>query len=265
MLIIGEKINATLPGVRDVINKRDSEGLARFARGQAVAGADYIDVNVGTGSGTREDEIEAMRWAVKTVMAEVKVPLCIDSSDPLVLKEGLEAAGERAGLINSTKGSTENLDQVLPLALDYKTSVVALAMDEQGIPKSVEGRLHACNTVAEACEKRGIPLERIMFDPLVLPLSTDITQGMCTLETLQEIRSRFPAAGTAMGLSNISFGLPSRKRVNEAFLHMAIFAGLGAAIMDPMNRDMVGAVRTAEVIVGRDRHCRRYTRFFRKS
>jgi len=263
MIIIGEKINATLPAIKEIIEARDSERLRGIARAQAEAGADYIDINVGTGSGTGEDEKEAMRWAVETVAAEVTQPLCADSGDSAVLEEGLKAGSGRVTLINSTKASADSLGRVLPLALAYNASVIALAMNEQGIPKTVDGRLEACGEIVTACEQGGLPLHRVFFDPLVLPVSTDISQGRCTLDTLREIKTRFPEAKTTMGLSNISFGLPQRKRLNEAFLHMAVLAGLDSAIMDPMNRDMAGAVRTAEALLGRDRHCRRYARFYR--
>ena len=137
-------------------------------------------------------------------------------------------------------------------------------MDENGIPKTVKDRLSACEKIAEACHRFGLSLDKVFFDPLVLPVSTDIQQGQVTLGTLTEIKETFPEAQTVMGLSNISYGLPNRAGLNSAFLHMAIFAGLDAAIMDPLDHQMMAAVKTAEVLVGKDRHCRRYTRAFRK-
>jgi len=263
VIIIGEKINATLPRIKNMIENRDADSLVDLARKQAEAGANYVDINVGTGSGTREDEVAAMRWAVETVQAQVDTPLSIDSGDSLVLEEGLSARNERPSLINSTKAEEENLNTILALAKKYNASVVALAMTEEGIPKTVEGRLGACEKIAAGCERHDVPLEKVFFDPLVLPVATDISQGTVSLQTIAAVKGKFPTAKTTMGLSNISFGLPKRKRINEAFLHMAVHAGLDSAIMDPLNRDMVGAVRTAEALLGRDRHCRRYTRFFR--
>ena len=137
-------------------------------------------------------------------------------------------------------------------------------MDEAGIPKTVQERLTACEKIVEACHGFGLFLDKVFFDPLVLPVSTDIQQGRVTLDTLTAIKEKFPDAQTVMGLSNISYGLPNRVELNSAFLHMAVFAGLDAAIMDPSDQQMMAAVRTAEVLVGKDRHCRRYTRVFRK-
>ena len=112
-------------------------------------------------------------------------------------------------------------------------------------------------------KKHGVPIANIFFDPLVLPISADGTQGKITLETLKAIKSTFPEAKTVMGLSNVSFGLPSRKMINAAFMNMAIYAGLDAAIINPTEKIMIDAILTGEAIVGKDRHFRKYSRAFR--
>lgn len=263
MKIIGEKINGTIPGLKEIIESRDEKEMLRLAILQAESGSDFIDVNVAVDSGGREEEVDAMRWAVSLIKSEVDKPLCIDSPDPEVIKAGLETYGESC-MINSAKAEEENLDAMIPMAVEHKASLVALAMDESGIPKTVGGRLEACARIASACGIHGLALEYVYFDPLVLPVGTDITQGMVTIETLQRIKNMYPEAKTTMGLSNVSFGLPERGRLNEAFLHMAICAGLDSAIMDPTNERMTRAVKTAEALVGSDRHCRKYMREFRK-
>ena len=264
MIIIGEKINASIPAIKSIIREKDDQKLLEISKKQADAGADYIDVNVATGEGSRDDEILSMRWAVETIQKEIDTPLCIDSADPLELEAALEVRGGKPSLINSTNAEDKSLKEIVPLAVHYKAFVVALAMDETGIPKSVKGRLLACEKIATACLKSGLSLENVYFDPLVLPVSTEINQGLVTLETLSAIKKEIPMAKTVMGLSNVSYGLPVRSRLNAAFLHMAVFAGLDVAIMDPLDQDLMGAVKTAEVLVGKDRHCRRYTRAFRK-
>jgi len=263
VIIIGEKINATLTGIKSIVLKQDSAGLLEMAKIQAASGADFIDVNVATGVGSQEDEIVSIRWAVKAIQGAIEIPLCIDSADPCVLEAGLRMRDGRPSLINSTKAEEKNLAQVVPLASRYQTPIIGLAMDETGIPRTVEDRLHACENIASACEEYGVPIENVYFDPLVLPVSTDINQGLVTLHTIAEIKKRFPAAKTVMGLSNVSYGLPGRTGLNAAFLHMAVYAGLDAAIMDPLNQTMTSAVKAAEVLVGKDRHCRKYTRAFR--
>ena len=135
MIVIGEKINGTLPMVKTAIQNRDRERLLDLAKQQAGAGASYIDVNVGTGIGSREDEIQAMEWAVETIQSEVEVPLSIDSADPAVLESGLKSRNGRPSLINSAKAEHESLDEVVPQASTYNAPLVALTMDEGGIPK----------------------------------------------------------------------------------------------------------------------------------
>lgn len=264
MYIIGEKINASIPGLKEIIEGRKDDELLKLATDQASAGANYIDVNVAVDTGTRDDEKEAMKWAVSLIKDKVDKPLCIDSADPEVIAAGLDTFGEGEIMINSAKAEDENLDEVVPLAAKHDAKLVALAMDESGIPKDVEGRMSACAKIVAACEKHGLPLKNVFFDPLVLPVSTDVKQGLVTLDTVKSIKEKYPDAKTTMGLSNVSFGLPARGRINEAFLIMAIYAGLDSAIMDPLNERMVGAVRAAEALVGKDRHCRKYSRLFRK-
>ncbi|RLB29077.1 MAG: methyltetrahydrofolate cobalamin methyltransferase, partial [Deltaproteobacteria bacterium] len=233
MIVIGEKINGTLSKVKAIIQERNTQAFLDLAKRQAQAGADYIDVNVATGEGSGEDEVEAMQWAVKALQQEIDTPLSIDSADAGVIKAGLEARSGRPSLINSVNAEPQRLREIIPLALHFEAPLVALAMDETGIPPSVEGRLEACRTVAAACQKAGIELEHIFFDPLVLPVSADTTQGLVTLETLKAIKHAFVGAKSILGISNVSYGLPQRAMLNAAFLHMAVFAGLDAAILDP--------------------------------
>jgi len=263
VIIIGEKINASLPGIKEIIERRDASALLKLATSQADAGASFVDVNVGTGVGSSQDEILSMQWAVQAIQEQVDTPLCIDSPDPAVLEAGLKARNGRPSLINSTKAEEKNLTQVVPFASEYQCPLIGLAMDETGIPTTVAERLRACEKIANACDKHGVPMENVYFDPLVLPVSTDIKQGAVTLVTLSSIKELFPAAKAAMGLSNVSYGLPGRSILNIAFLHMAIYAGLDAAIMDPLDERLVSAIKVAGVLTGKDRYCRRYTKSFR--
>jgi 5-methyltetrahydrofolate--homocysteine methyltransferase len=263
MIVVGEKINASRPEIKDLIVSRNSIGLIELAREQINAGADYIDVNVGTGSGTQQDEIESMKWAVEQVGAAIDKPICVDSADPKVLAAGMESVDDEKTLINSAKAEDDSLEEVVELAARKGSFVVGLAMDETGIPATVDGRIRACGKIAKACDSMGVPLEKLFFDPLVLPVSADITQGLVTLETIEKIKAEFPGSRTIMGLSNVSFGLPARARLNRAFLHMASYAGLDAIIADPLDEELMAATKTARVLLGKDRHCRGYTRAFR--
>jgi len=263
MIVIGEKINATRKAVKAIIQERDLDALLDLARRQAQGGAGYIDVNVGTGVGSVEDEMESMKWAVTAIQKEVDKPLCVDSADPAVLEAGLEAREGRPSMINSTKAEEGHLNRIVPLAARYEASLVGLTMDESGIPKTAGERIAAGEKIARACRSHGVPLENVLFDTLVMPVSTDITQGLVTLDTVRGIKERFPQAKTVLGVSNISYGLPARGRLNAAFLIMAVYAGLDAAIIDPLDEELMAAVKAAEVLAGKDRHCRKYLRAFR--
>lgn len=264
MLIIGEKINASIPAIREMIINHDGASLKGIAVEQEKAGADFIDINVGTGQGSAEDEINDIKWLVTLVKEAVNVPLCIDSADHGVLEAGLKAAGDRAGLVNSVKATDKNISEVFSLAAEFKVPVIALTMDEKGIPRDVSARLKACEKIAEGAVTFGIPLENIFFDPLVMPVSTDVSQGMITLETLREIKTRFPEAKTVLALSNVSFGLPKRLLINTAMLHMAMFLSVDALIINPVSSRLRAAIRAGDVVLGRDNYCRKYTRAVRQ-
>jgi 5-methyltetrahydrofolate--homocysteine methyltransferase len=265
MMIVGENINATIPEVKRRLLRRDREGVLELAKSQAAAGATFIDVNVGTGIGSRRDELAAMQWAVGVVQAEMDIPLCIDSADPLVIEKGLEVRNGRRSLVNSVKADDENMLKIVRLAERFDARLVGLAMNAAGIPESVDGRLSACRKIADACRENGFPMENLYFDPLVLPIGADVRQGRVTLQTISGIKREFPDANTIMGLSNVSYGLPGRSRLNAAFLHLAIYEGLDAVILNPLDGEVMAAVRAAQAITGKDRHFRRYMRAFRKT
>ena len=264
MIIIGEKINASIPAIRKAIIDRDGETIRTVSHGQLKAGAGFIDINVGTGEGSAQDEIQSMQWIIGLLHDEIEGLFCIDSADIKVLEAGIRQGKEKVGLINSVKATDDSIAEIMPLSAEFTIPVIGLAMDETGIPTDADGRLRACEKIARGAEKFGVPLDHIYFDPLVLPVSTDASQGMVTLETLTEIKKRFTGAKTVLAVSNISFGLPSRSRVNTALLQMAMFLSIDAVLINPLDPSITAAIRAAEVILGRDRHCRRYTRAHRQ-
>ena len=261
MIIIGEKINGTLSAVREAIIARDEGFLRSLASSQAEAGADYIDVNVAVGTG--EDEAETLEWALSVVRSATAKPLALDSADPRVLARGLELCCEDRPFINSVNGEEEQLEGVLPLVAKYTCPVVALAMDESGIPETAQARLEVCRRIMERASALGISAADVYFDPLVLPISADCEQGRVTLDTLGMIKSDMPEASTVIGLSNISFGLPMRGVINRAMLAISAYSGLDAAVIDPTDRDLMAAALAGEAIASRDRYCRSYMKAYR--
>ncbi len=264
MLIIGEKINASNKSVGQAIDNKDREFLAGLARDQAAAGADFIDINAGVGQGAWEHPEAAMEWLVELVQAATDKPLAIDSDVPGVIEAALRKYSGDDVMINSVSADPEKLEAVGPLAVERQASLVALAMGRGRIPDNVEERLAACDEIMTYLTRLGLREDQVFFDPLVLPIAVDSTQGLVTLKTIEQIKSRYPTAKTVMGLSNISYGLPQRGMVNRAFLLMAASAGLDAAILDPLDAKMMSFVRVADMLTGKDPSCKGYLRAHRR-
>jgi len=252
MLVIGEKINASNRSVGEAIARRDSDFVANLARVQDDAGADFIDVNAGAGKGTSHNETATIEWLVEAVQAATDKPLTIDSESPDVIEAALRKYRGEKPMINSVTAEKSSLESIGSLAARHQASVVALAMGEESMPETVEKRLAACETIMTHLTQLGMPAEQIFFDPLVLPVSVDANQGLVTLKTLGQIKSRYPQAKTVMGLSNISYGLPERKLINRSFLLMAAYAGLDAVILDPLDAKMMSAIQVADMLTGKD-------------
>jgi 5-methyltetrahydrofolate--homocysteine methyltransferase len=260
MQIIGEKINGTLQEVRMAIRERKASVIQDLARRQVEAGATLVDVNAGT---LPAEEPEALSWLVRTVQGEVDAPLCLDSANPHALAMAIQEI-KQTPMINSISGERTRLDGILPLVSKHGCSVIALAMDENGIPKGVDERLAVIRSLIDRTRDAGLPDEKVYIDPLVMTLSTNTESGVIALETMRAVRSEFPKTHLCAGLSNISFGLPARHLVNRVFLTLALAAGLDTAILDPFDRELRGELLAAELVLGRDRHCLNYTRSYRE-
>lgn len=263
MLVIGERINASNRSIAEAIARRDEEYVANLAKAQVATGVDFIDINVGTGYSPGQDAA-TMGWLVEVVQAATDKPLAIDSDVPRVIEAALvKYQGDRL-IINSVNAEPEKLESVGRLAADRQAWLVALAMGAEGIPNRVEGRLAACELILTHLSRLGVQAEQVFFDPLVLPIAVDSNQGLVTLKTIEEIKSRYPAARTVMGLSNVSYGMPNRKLINRAFLLMAACVGLDAVILDPLDAQMMSLVKAADMLMGKDPSCRNYLRAHRK-
>jgi 5-methyltetrahydrofolate--homocysteine methyltransferase len=265
MLIIGERVNATRRPIAEAIHGHDEAQITEEIRAQDEAGAHYIDLNAGAGSGDHQQEAADLKWLVDLALRTTEKKLSLDSSDPVALQKAVEHVdGRRPVLLNSVNGEAERLDLVLAVAAEYGCPVIALAMDGGGIPTEVSRRVAVCESILAAATKAGVSEENIYFDPLAIPVCNDVTQPRMTLDTLREIKTKFPQAKATMGLSNVSHGLPRRTLINQAFLIAALANGLDSAICDPTDEGIRRAIALGELIAGRDRHCRGYTRRIRK-
>ncbi|MEA1964297.1 MAG: methyltetrahydrofolate cobalamin methyltransferase [Candidatus Aerophobetes bacterium] len=260
MLIVGEKINTSLKGIEEAVANKDAKFIQELAKKQAEHNADIIDVNVGTRIHT---EIEDMRWMVKVVQEVVDAPLSIDSPNFKAIEAGLEEHKGKA-MVNSITAEKERMEQVLPLVQKFHSKIVALAMDDDGIPEDVEKRYSIAQHLIEVLTSAGIPSEDIYIDPMIRPVSTDSKCGKVVLEAIRKIKNSFKEVHIICGLSNISFGLPERGLLNRTFLLMAIAVGLDSAILDPLDKRTMAALRAGEAILGKDDYCARYLASFRK-
>ena len=261
MIIIGEKINTSIKSVQSAVEAMDAKAVQDIATKQVEAGADYIDVNCGT---FPFKEPELLEWLVNTVQEVVDVPLCIDSPNPKALVFALKANKNGKPLINSITGERERYNSILPLVLEYDTSIIALCMDDDGMPETADDRVKIADRLVESMAKEGVKLEDIYLDPMVRPLGTGSHYGVVAIQTIKKIMEEFPGVHTTCGLSNISFGLPARKLINQAFLISAIGAGLDSAILDPLDKKIMSFVYAAELLHGKDDFCLNYLTAFRE-
>ena len=253
--MIGERINPTArKKLAQALRDGDYDLIEQDAEAQAEAGAHVLDVNVGTHG---IDEVQVMTDIVTLLQQSVSIPLCLDSTNPTVLEQGLRAYQGKA-LINSVNGERTSLDAILPLAKRYGAAVVGLTLDETGIPTTAEGRFIIAKRIIEACAQHGIPQHDVYLDSLVMTVGTDIHAPKETLRTMQLIRNAYPNVNLLLGVSNVSHGLPNRAKINSAFLAMAIGNGLDVAIINPMDELMKNAWQSAALLAGRDENAENY-------
>ncbi|WP_227762007.1 methyltetrahydrofolate cobalamin methyltransferase [Zhaonella formicivorans] len=255
MLIVGELINTSRKAIKPAVEGRDAEFIKDIAQKQVDAGADYVDVNCGT---MVFNEPETMAWLVETIQEKVQAPLCIDSPNPKALEVGLSLAKYGQPMINSITAEKERFETILPLVTKYKAKIVALCMDDSGMPETAEDRLRIAKRLVQDLTAAGIPEDDIYLDPLVKPISTGDRAGMEVLETIYGIKALYPKVHGICGLSNISYGLPNRKVLNQAFMIQTMTMGMDAYILDPLDKTMMGFVYASQALLGKDEFCMKY-------
>jgi 5-methyltetrahydrofolate--homocysteine methyltransferase len=256
-VMIGEKIK---PTGRKKLAAALSEGNLDYARqlaeSQVAWGADVLDINVGVPG---LDEVTVVKKLVELLASVIDVPFCLDSANPMVLAAGLDAAPGKP-LVNSVSGEEKRLETILPLVKERGAAVIGLTMDDNGIPKTPEERVAVAEKIIERAAKVGIPVEDIIIDPLVLTVGSDSKAALVTLQTVDLLRKEF-GVNINLGASNVSFGLPDRPTVNQAFLTLAIQLGATCSITDPSK--LGATVKAADMLLGRDDNSMRYLKYFR--
>ncbi|MFH1186490.1 MAG: dihydropteroate synthase [Chloroflexota bacterium] len=256
-VMIGEKINPTgNKKLAAALQEGNLEMVQTLAVRQAAWGADVLDLNVGVPG---LDEVKMIVLVVRMVAESTDVPLCIDSGNSDVLAAGLNACPGKP-LLNSVNAEEGQLESILPIVKDRGAAVIGLTIGAAGIPKTPEGRLAAAGRIIERAAQLGIPAGDVVIDPLVMTVGSDSRAALVTLQTIELIRKEF-GSNINLGASNVSFGLPDRATVNQAFLAMAIQAGATCSITDPMK--LGATIRASDVLIGRDDFAMRHIKYFR--
>jgi 5-methyltetrahydrofolate corrinoid/iron sulfur protein methyltransferase len=261
MLIVGEKINTSRKTVREAVEKRDAAFIKKLAQLQSTAGAHYIDINCGTFI-NQEEEIIA--WLAEVIQDEMDLPLCIDSPNPRAIEAGLRAHRKGQPMVNSISGETARYNAILPLIIEYGCKIVVLCMDDSGIPEDAGSRVTIAAKVIEGLKENGTSENNIYIDPLIQPISTSTENALCAVQTIGMLKESYPGIHGICGLSNISYGLPERKLLNQAFLVMSMAGGMDSVILDPEDTHLMSLLFATETLLNRDPWCGTYIKAYRE-
>ncbi|MBE7022407.1 MAG: homocysteine methyltransferase [Ruminococcaceae bacterium] len=256
-VLIGERINPTgKPRFKEALRNADMDYILKEAITQQEKGVDILDVNVGL---PEIDEVKMLKEAVCGIQAVCDLPLQVDTSNGAAMEAAMRSYNGKP-MVNSVNGKKESMEAVFPLVKKYGGLVVALTLDEDGIPETAEGRVKIAEKILKKAEQYGILKKDIIFDPLALTISADSKAGSMTLAAVREISKRL-GVHTSLGVSNISFGLPRREILNSTFFTMALSNGLSAAIMNPYSEEMMKAYTAFCALGGYDENCESYIEF----
>ncbi len=257
-VLIGERINPTgKKKLAEALKAGDLKIVRKEALAQTEAGADIIDVNVGTFG---VDEVALLPKVVKAVTQTVDTPLCLDSVNPDALEAALKVYKGKP-LVNSVTGEEHSLKRVLPLIKEYGAAVVSLVQDDEGIPKDAEGRLRVAHKIVKQAEAAGIPREDLVIDCLAFAVGAEPSSGAAVIEAIRRIKAEL-GVNMTLGASNISFGLPDRELLNNAFVVMAAAAGVTCLIVDAAKVRPI--ILAGDLVLGRDKRARRYIEAYRQ-
>jgi len=263
MIIIGEKINGFVPRTCKAIEEHDEEYIKEIALKQAEAGADYIDCSPATTSGIG-DTLEYMEWLVGLIQEVTDTPIALDSPNVDLLLEAMKLC-KAPGIINSASLCEGKCDKVFPVIAGTQWGcVIMLDDDVRGIPSDAEGRVDNFKKVLEKAKEYGVKPEQLYFDPLVETLGANEEAFLTFGEVCRQIKATEPRCHITSGLSNISFQMPVRKMINMAFMCLSMQAGMDSAIVDPLNRDMMGIIFATNALLGEDEFCMDYITGYRE-
>ena len=254
MLIIGEKLNSSIPKTLEAMKAGDEGYLSELIERQAQCGADFLDINTAL---TGDKELSNMLWATKLAATKSDCGIMLDSPDPEIILKALAAVSGREIIVNSVNAEAR-YDELLAAVAKSGTSVVCMPIKDRKIPETADGRLNAAGEIIEKLRSFGIPDGKIYIDVLVEAIATGEEGAMPALDTIKAVKGAFPKVKTICGLSNVSFGLPERGRLNSFFLAMALLSGIDAAICDPTSERLRDALSASQALLGKDEYCLEY-------
>ncbi len=261
MLIVGERINTSRKSVKEAVANRNAAYIQADVKSQLESGADLIDVNAGS---RHTSEIDDLLWLIDVIQEAVpQARLCLDSPVPESLNAVLGHVNHPP-MLNSTTGEKARFQAMAQVIGSRDCDIVALCIDDRGIPTSADQTMENAARLISDLEALGVKRGRIYVDPVIQAVSTNPKAALMILETIERGRRQFEGVHFICGLSNISFGLPKRSLLNRTFLALAIKAGLDSAIIDPLDKDLMGTLRATAVLIGQDPWCQSYTRAFRE-
>ena len=259
MIIVGERLNSSRQSVLEALNRKDKKYLVDQAKRQEKAGVSYIDLNT---AALLDKEVETLKWAIPLLQKELNISLSIDTPNPEAMEAGLRIHKGQA-LLNSLSGEAKRIKAFLPLIKECRPRIIVLCLDDEGLPETSDKELSIAHKMVNLLDKEGVEHKDIFIDPLVRPIGVDQKAGELFFESLEKIKKNLPSVSTIAGVSNVSFGLPKRKSLNLAFLVLALQRGLDAAILDPLDKEILAAVHSCEALLGKDPSLKNYLTFIR--
>lgn len=259
MIILGEKLNSSIPKMFELMKAKNTEEIKRIAKEQEEAGANFLDINTAI---FQTEEYEMMEYVLGIVLENTECGIMLDSPSPAVIEKAIKLVSGRDIIINSIT-LQDRINELLPVVKNYNSGVVCLPIDEDGIPKTLERRIENSLKLIKILTEAGIPKDKIYIDVLAEALAVESEAAKLAIDTIAALKKAEPEVHTTCGVSNISFGLPKRANINATFLSAAIYAGLDSGIVDITNEQIQSTIYVAEMVAGLDEYCMEYLGYFR--
>ncbi|MCI8648689.1 MAG: dihydropteroate synthase [Anaerotruncus sp.] len=262
MILIGEKLNSSIPSTLALFEQKDEAAIRSLITKQEQAGAAYLDINTAI---CGENELDRMLWAVEQVLGHSSCGIMLDTTDSAVMQQAVDAVlrGRDCPLLLNSATIDDRFDTVVSLAHKANAGVVGMPIDADGMPHTLEEKCQKIDLLMKKLRAAKIPDTKIYLDVLVETLATGGESAKVVLDTIRYVAQKYPQVNTTCGLSNVSFGLPKRALVNSSFAAAAFAAGLSSAILDPTSPSMRGTLAAMQAILGQDEYCMDYITYIR--